>query len=257
MAAAAFSPGRHPKPGSAAMIAPRIIGQIVVLAAGLFAGLYLTPALAAEISGLPRARPQPPQSAQPPLARQRPARPPDQEAACRRELAAQGAAFEDIEPITGNGACGVSAALRVSRITQSIDLRPAADMNCQTALALARWVNASVVPAAREFLSAGVSQIGQNSTYVCRGRNNVANAKISEHAYGNAVDVARIGLDIGREFIIGSDENSADDLQFQRTIRDQACQYFTTVLGPGSDAHHTDHFHLDLAPRRRGYRYCR
>jgi len=30
-----------------------------------------------------------------------------------------------------------------------------------------------------------------------------------------------------------------------------------TVLGPGSDRYHGDHFHLDLANRRSGKAYCK
>jgi hypothetical protein len=29
------------------------------------------------------------------------------------------------------------------------------------------------------------------------------------------------------------------------------------VLGPGSDGYHENHVHVDLAPRRSGYRLCR
>jgi hypothetical protein len=32
--------------------------------------------------------------------------------------------------------------------------------------------------------------------------------------------------------------------------------HFTTVLGPGSDAAHAHHLHVDLARRRGGYRMC-
>jgi hypothetical protein len=31
---------------------------------------------------------------------------------------------------------------------------------------------------------------------------------------------------------------------------------FTTVLGPGSDAYHSNHVHIDLQERRDGYRMC-
>ncbi|TIQ63130.1 MAG: extensin family protein, partial [Mesorhizobium sp.] len=35
-----------------------------------------------------------------------------------------------------------------------------------------------------------------------------------------------------------------------------ACGPFKTVLGPGSDADHSLHLHLDLAPRRNGGTFC-
>ena len=33
-------------------------------------------------------------------------------------------------------------------------------------------------------------------------------------------------------------------------IRADACARFSTVLGPGSDGHHEEHIHVDLAERR-------
>ena len=36
----------------------------------------------------------------------------------------------------------------------------------------------------------------------------------------------------------------------------RACARFSTVLGPGSDGHHEEHIHVDLAERRGGYKMC-
>jgi hypothetical protein len=43
---------------------------------------------------------------------------------------------------------------------------------------------------------------------------------------------------------------------FLGNIRKDACSYFTTVLGPGSDPYHGNHFHVDVLERRGGYRIC-
>ena len=48
----------------------------------------------------------------------------------------------------------------------------------------------------------------------------------------------------------------ADERGFLRVVRSEACGDFSTVLGPGSDSHHRDHFHLDLQERRSGSSYC-
>ncbi len=39
-------------------------------------------------------------------------------------------------------------------------------------------------------------------------------------------------------------------------VRADACGYFSTVLGPGYDRDHKDHFHFDLRTRKSGYRHC-
>jgi hypothetical protein len=52
----------------------------------------------------------------------------------------------------------------------------------------------------------------------------------------------------GREVTIRSSWRGApDEQEFLREVFVGACNYFTTVLGPGADAFHYDHFHLDLA----------
>ena len=53
---------------------------------------------------------------------------------------------------------------------------------------------------------------------------------------------------------------SLTDRSVPRGLREQVlgtvCARFATVLGPGSDWYHEDHIHLDLAPRRGGYKIC-
>ena len=44
--------------------------------------------------------------------------------------------------------------------------------------------------------------------------------------------------------------------EFRELIRQSACTRFTTLLGPGSDAYHEGHIHLDLIERQGGYRLC-
>ena len=41
-----------------------------------------------------------------------------------------------------------------------------------------------------------------------------------------------------------------------KAVRGDSCKYFSTVLGPGSDRFHKDHFHFDLRARKSGYRHC-
>ncbi|TFF18785.1 hypothetical protein E3C22_20770 [Jiella endophytica] len=53
-----------------------------------------------------------------------------------------------------------------------------------------------------------------------------------------------------------SGEN-ASEAQFLDRIRAAACGPFKTVLGPGTDADHATHFHLDMAARHNGYTYCK
>lgn len=179
------------------------------------------------------------------------------EAACRRRLADLGVVFTEAEPIDPNGVCHVRAPISVSSIGAGIALTPEAILNCRTTEALALWAQDVMAPAARTHLSAMPTEIRHASTYVCRPRNNQAGARLSEHANANAVDIGSIAF-AGREPVDVRARGPAQAglRSFQRAIRAGACAYFTTVLGPGSDASHADHFHFDMAERRGGYRLC-
>lgn len=97
----------------------------------------------------------------------------------------------------------------------------------------------------------------QASGYVCRNRNGAADGKISEHAHGNAVDIAAFVFSDGSRLEIAPREkDSTIEGAVQRAAVASACLYFTTVLDPGSDAAHETHLHLDVIKRKNGYRYC-
>ena len=72
---------------------------------------------------------------------------------------------------------------------------------------------------------------------------------MSEHGFANAIDVA--GFSVDKRWIeVGGDKNDqADDARFLDEVRHAPCHRFTTVLGPGSDSYHSNHFHLDLERR--------
>ena len=91
------------------------------------------------------------------------------------------------------------------------------------------------------------------SAYVCRSRN--GNAKLSEHALGNAIDIASFVLGDGRQVDVKAGAEQKEQ-EFLDGLRKAACGPFKTVLGPGSDADHALHFHFDLAKRRSGSTFC-
>ena len=80
---------------------------------------------------------------------------------------------------------------------------------------------------------------------------------MSAHALGLAVDVTGFQFADGTELPIKPPASGPPDPALA-AIRRAACGWFTTVLGPGSDAFHTDHMHLDI--QRHGasdrYRIC-
>jgi hypothetical protein len=129
-------------------------------------------------------------------------------------------------------------------------VKPAATLACPIVAQLDRWIGDSVQPAALKWFGARVVEIRQISAYSCRGMNGNPNAHISEHAFGNALDIAAFTLDDGRRISVKDGWRGMPEEQgFLRDVQGAACQQFTTVLAPGSNAYHYDHIHVDLMRR--------
>ena len=156
--------------------------------------------------------------------------------------------------VSGSGACGIDAGVKV-RSVAGVTLSPSATIDCRTASALKTWVERGVIPAVGGE-GGGVSSLRVVSHYSCRTRNNLPGARLSEHSFGRAIDIAGIGLRDGTEMTLLTDWNSADDGGQLRQMWRAACGPFGTVLGPESNRFHLDHFHFDTARYRSGT-YCR
>jgi hypothetical protein len=138
-----------------------------------------------------------------------------------------------------------------------VEVKPAATLACPLVAALDHWMVQSVQPAALRWFRQPVVEIRQISSYSCRSMNNQRGARISEHAFGNALDIAAFVLADGRMVKVKDGWRGAPEEQgFLRDVQAAACDQFTTVLAPGADAFHYDHIHVDLMRRANGRRIC-
>jgi hypothetical protein len=180
---------------------------------------------------------------------------PAEEASCRERLKTLGVQFEASEARHDEKiGCALPYPLVVNTLGPAIGLEPKAEMNCRMAEAAARFMAGTVAPTARSQLGAGLKSVSQASAYVCRPRHN--REKMSEHAFGNALDIASFTLTDGRRIDVEASPDGDGARKFLAEVRKAACGPFKTVLGPGSDADHAVHFHLDLEPRRNGGTFC-
>jgi hypothetical protein len=109
-----------------------------------------------------------------------------------------------------------------------------------------RWFNQPVV------------EIKQISSYSCRGMVGAGGHHISEHAFGNALDIAGFVLADGRKVMVKTGWNGApEESGFLHDVHGAACGIFSTVLGPGYNIYHYDHIHVDLMRRSSGRTPCR
>ncbi|WMT73162.1 extensin family protein [Bradyrhizobium sp. Ash2021] len=131
-----------------------------------------------------------------------------------------------------------------------VAVKPTATLACPIVSVLDRWLADSVQPAAQRWFGARVVEIKQISAYSCRGMNGNPNAHISEHAFGNALDIAAFTLADGRRISVKDGWKGLPEEQgFLRDVQAAACQQFNTVLAPGSNRYHYDHIHVDLMRR--------
>jgi hypothetical protein len=138
-----------------------------------------------------------------------------------------------------------------------IAVKPTATLACPIVSVLDRWFAESVQPAAMRWFGVRVVEIRQISAYSCRGMNGNSNAHISEHAFGNALDIASFTLADGRRITVkGGWRGMPEEQGFLRDVQGSACQQFNTVLAPGSNRFHEDHIHVDLMRRSSGRVIC-
>jgi|SRR6185312_17250904 len=182
-------------------------------------------------------------------------------AECRAKLDAQHATFAFTPPVA-EGACAIPLPVRLQSLSVGADaIRFTAEptLDCRLAERLADWIGNVVEPLARHHLGSGLAAIDTGPGYVCRNRNNKASGKLSEHARGNALDIAAFVLRDGRRLALRPPAGATPaEAAFLAALRTTACGYFLTVLGPGSDAAHADHLHVDLGlhGRTANYRIC-
>ena len=152
--------------------------------------------------------------------------------------------------IDGPGTCGMTRPLKVSALANgAIAVDKTLTIDCPMIPALEAWLDAIVEPDAQARFGQRVTTVKVFGAYSCRGIDNQPGARLSEHAFGNAVDVAGFTLADGRTIDFVRDWKAPDTQEgaFLHEVHAGACQYFTTVLGPGADVFHYNHIHLDLA----------
>ncbi|GLK70388.1 extensin family protein [Ancylobacter dichloromethanicus] len=161
--------------------------------------------------------------------------------------------------INGAGTCGMDHAFRITAFSEgSVEVAPRATLACPMTSAVDQWMTQDVQPAAMAWFGQPVVKVKQMSSYSCRRMNGAATGKISEHAFGNGLDIGGFVLADGREISVKKDwKGSADARGFLRTVQADACERFTVVLAPGSNVYHYDHIHIDLMRRTSGSTTCK
>jgi hypothetical protein len=181
--------------------------------------------------------------------------------ACLGRLRAAEARFDiPIMPVAARAACTIEVPVRLKSLTTraravvEVHLPEEPVVSCRFAEQLTAWLGHLVAPLIAGRMSADLRAVRTGPGYECRNRNGATNGKLSAHAIGQAIDIS--GFELSNSKLIpvkpDGDEAMRDAVN---SVRTAACGWFTTVLGPGSDAAHTDHLHVDIAMHGASDRY--
>jgi hypothetical protein len=166
--------------------------------------------------------------------------------ACRAVLTRSEVAFSALDP-AGAPPCARPDRTRLDRYP----LRPEAPpTTCAVALALEIWRRNSLDREAEAIFGQRVAHVEHLGAYSCRRLYGRDAGAWSEHATGNAIDIAGFVLADGTRISVLRDwSGEGDKARFLRAVRDGACGAFSTVLSPDYNAAHRDHFHFDMSAR--------
>jgi hypothetical protein len=255
----------------------RRIQELMPTTRGAQVGICAVLAIAALIAGPPQAF-SAPIAETPPLPRPRPAEAPPRTAAreppaeaakpeltidqaCLDRLGADGIEFQSITiPPTTKSGCAIDTPVRLKAIKLAprwrtlIRLPDEPTLSCRFAERFGHWVRDLVAPLIAGELAVELKSVRTGPGYECRNRNRAETGKISAHASGLAADVASFELANGRTLSVKPDGDDHMRATFS-AIRVAACGWFTTVLGPGSDAAHAEHMHVDIIQHGSSDRY--
>lgn len=155
------------------------------------------------------------------------------------------ATFEPMEPLVGEGGCGIDPRLRLSAVG-AVTFTPV-ETTCAIALRLAAWERFVLQPEAQAVFGQSITGLRHQSSYNCRAIRTESGpgTRLSTHATAEAIDIAGVTLADGqRHELLGNWQGNSAPAQFFRAIHRGACDWFVTVLGPDFNSLHADHFHL-------------
>jgi hypothetical protein len=149
--------------------------------------------------------------------------------------------------------------VRAGSVSVRTSLQPPATLSCTMAKAVALWLETSVQPLAKGYFARELTELRVGGGHECRRRNRSTNGPLSEHSTGQALDIFAFVTGDGKAdgTVVVEKPHDGTQERFLAAIRQSACGAFITSLGPGSDAAHANHLHVDIQPRRSASsRFC-
>lgn len=164
---------------------------------------------------------------------------------CLETLGRRGTVFDIVADRVATNGCSLTNGVLVKQSLIALD-KPAT-LTCPMAIAFQDFEEQVIQPAAMRIFKRRVTLVRQLGSYTCRDIRGTR--RLSEHAHGQALDVAGFDLDGGMKITVKEHWTGAGDRsRFLQDVARGACKLFNVVLTPKSDADHRDHIHVDIGP---------
>lgn len=152
-----------------------------------------------------------------------------------------------------SGKCPLDNPVRV-RALGGVALSSSFLASCRLALSSAMFVSQVAKPLAQQKLGTPLIRIEHLGSYACRNMYNKPDARLSEHATAEALDVSGFQLMDGRHLtVLKQWPKEGAEADYMHTIFAESCGYFGNSIGPEYNAAHANHFHFGM----RLFGFCR
>ena len=150
------------------------------------------------------------------------------------------------------GACPLHNVVRV-RDFGPVSLNSSFLASCPLALSSALFVSQQARPLTRTWTGNELVRIEHLGSYACRNIYHRPDARRSEHATAEALDISAFRLANGERVTILHGWRSTKTQPWLQALLTASCGYYGNGLGPEYNAAHANHFHLGM----RGFGLCR
>ena len=150
------------------------------------------------------------------------------------------------------GACPLHNVVRV-RDFGPVGLNSSFLASCPLALSSALFVSQQARPLTRTWTGSELVRIEHLGSYACRNIYHRPDARRSEHATAEALDISAFRLANGERVTILHGWRSTKTQPWLQALLTASCGYYGNGLGPEYNAAHANHFHLGM----RGFGLCR
>ena len=152
----------------------------------------------------------------------------------------------------GGGTCPLRNVVRV-RDFGPVSLNGSFLASCPLALSSALFVSQQARPLTQRFTGHELTRIEHLGSFACRNIYHRPDARRSEHATADALDIAAFRLANGERVTVLNGWKSAKTQPWLKALLAASCGYYGNGLGPEYNAAHANHFHLGM----RGFGLCR